>query len=309
MNHTRMAPHSIAIAYLLGMLNVPAQATDTSHLHDYFWFNYQLSAGKVNEANAWFNKNLQTAPVHVYKGYTQLLHAAGKHQAITALIPKLDAHFATDPDIQLIFYQALAHTGNTQRAHELLINLSRQFKSNQEVAYMTAQTHLANHEPNNALSVIDDYLNSTPPKSNNFVFYFMKAQVFTLLDKKKEALESASKSVRMQPLFDAGWLLKSVLEEQIDQPESAIKGYITYLELAGGNDMVEKHLLSLFFKQKVAQYKQKELTVPTVCLEKAVALFQQKKYSQALQDLDQCLAIQTKSGSVSKTALIKKISK
>ncbi|MDZ4123741.1 MAG: hypothetical protein U1E02_06140, partial [Hydrogenophaga sp.] len=261
MNYANTIIRGTTSICLLGMLSISVQCAETSHLHDYFWFNYQLAAGKVNEANAWFTKNLQTAPVHVYKGYTQLLHATGKHQAITALIPKLDAHFATDPDIQLIFYQALAHTGNTQRAHELLMNLSQQFKSNQEIAYMTAQAHLKNHETSNALSVINDYLNSTPPKSSNFVFHFLKAQILTQLDKKTEALASVTKSVRMQPLFDAGWLLRAVLEEQLaqekkgqeqaKQTQEAIKAYISYLELAGGNDMVEKHLLSIFFKQKV----------------------------------------------------------
>ncbi len=268
---------------------LPLQATDTPHLHNYFWFNYQLSAGKINEANAWFAKNLQTAPVHVYKGYTQLLHAAGKHQAIAALIPALDAHFATDPDMQLIFYQALAHTGDAQGAYTRLMQISRQFKTNQEIAYIAAQTYMANHEPANALSVINEYLNSTPPKSNNFVFHFLKAQILMQLDKKPEALASIKKSVRMQPHFDAGWLLKAVLEEQAGQLPTAIKAYTTYLELSGGNDLIEKHLLSIFFKHKIAQHNQQQLVLPTRCLEKAVTLFEQKKYSQGLQELEQCL--------------------
>jgi predicted Zn-dependent protease len=269
---------------------------DPSSLHDYFWFNYQLSAGNLAQADTLFAQNLQTAPVHVYKGYLQLLHTTGKHQAIALLIPKLDAHFAHDPDIQLIFYQALAHTGDTKGAYDRLIRLSSQFKTNQEIAYTTAQTYMANHELSNALHVIEDYLKGAPPKSNNFVFHFLKAQILSQQGKKTEALASAKKTVTMQPRFDAGWLLRAVLEEGIGQFQESIKGYITFLELSGGNDMIEKHVLSLFLKQKMAASKQAQLTVATPCLERTVSLFEQKKYDLGLQELDRCLKTQSPKG-------------
>ena len=51
-----------------------------------------------------------------------------------------------------------------------LIMLNEQNKSNQELAFKVVQMYLERAEPENALKVINNLLNSSPRRPNNFIF-------------------------------------------------------------------------------------------------------------------------------------------
>ena len=259
-------------------------------LSEYMLASYHEFGGDMQKALNFYTAALKNDnSFYVYKGYLPFLYSVNQYTTILRLIPLMDKNFKDDVSIQIIIAQTLEKTGNSQAADERFIALSRKFKSNQEVAFHAAQSYLRRKEPENAIHIIDDMLNSSPRKPNNFIFHFLQAQIYVQLNNKKDALLQVKKSLEMHPGFDKGWLLYSLLKEQEGQLTDAIKGYTTFLELTGGNNEIEKHLLQLIFKQKMLQKNKPTFTVNKVCIEQALLLFEQKLYNQALEAINKCL--------------------
>jgi len=235
-------------------------------------------------------------PVHVYKGYLPYLAATKDYQQIMTLMPRLQEHFAHDPDIQLIFGQALEYSGKQQEADALYINLSRTFKTHpdiivyQEIVYRAVNSYRRNKERGNAIHLIDDLLNNNSPHTNKFIFHFMKAQLYTELNDAPNARSSVEKSLELHPHFDKGWLLFGMLEENAGKLDDAIKGYTNFLELSGAsNEQLEKHLLELMIKRRMLKINQQTMSIDNKCLLDGLSLFQKKEYRKGLQSIDKCL--------------------
>jgi tetratricopeptide (TPR) repeat protein len=261
------------------------------HLHNYFMANYYQFGGQWNKAYERYKQMLlANAPLYSYKGYIHLLYDTGNLNHILQIIPELDQFFKPDADIAFIFAQVLDKTDHKNEADDRFIRLNDQYKANQEIAFNAANSYLRRKEPENAIKVIDNLLNSSPRKPNNFIFYFMKSQIFMSLNNKEEALKNVQKSVEIHPRFDKGWLLFALLNEQKGQLQDAIKGYTNFLESSqNSNRDVEQHLLQLVFKQKV-KTQHNYVVLNKGCFEKALTFFDQKQYHSALQQIDLCLA-------------------
>ncbi len=278
---------------LMFSLNILAFDGQMQNLHHYIMANYEQFGGNVNKANELYQDLLETnAPLFAYKGRIHLLFDTGNYAPILTAIPKLDAAFAKDPEIQLIFAQVMDRAGNKNEADERFTKLNDQFKTNPEIAFNAANSYLRRKEPENAIKVIDNLLNNSPRKPNNFIFYFMKSQIYLQLNNKQKALESIQLCLELHKKFDKGWLLCALLNEQMGQLKDAIRGYANYLELAGGtNKDIESHLLQLVFKQKILEQNQSNMLVMNnKCFEQALVLFEKKQYDSALQKIDQCIA-------------------
>lgn len=267
-----------------------------SDVHNYMMANFCQFNGKMKSAYQLYTTMIaQDAPKYMYNGYVHLLNDTQNYQHIIQLIPKLDELFTKDSSIQLIFAQVLERTGKHDQADDRFIKLNDTFKSNQEIAFSTANSYLRRKEPKNALLVIDNLLNSSPPRPNNFIFHFMKAQIYMQIDDKPKALASVKKSLELHPRFDKGLLLFALLHEQAGELEHAIKGYSTFLEVTQGtNKEVEQHLLQLIFKQKIQQKGDSasasgSLVMNQNCFNKALQLFEEKNFTQALEQIDNCL--------------------
>jgi len=276
-------------------------------LHNYFMANYFQFGGKMKLSYEHY-KNLieQDAPVYIYNGYIHLLNDTQNYQHVLQLIPKLEDLFPEDASLQLIFAQVLEKTGKHEQSDEKFIKLNDKFKTNQEIAFSAANSFLRRKEPENAIHVIDKLLNTAPPRPNNFIFYFMKSQIYTQLssdanasqsvkqENKTKALESVRKSLDLHPRFDKGLLLHALLNEQAGELDNAIKGYSKFLEVTGGsNREVEQHLLQLIFKQKIQQRdinkSNNSVTLNRQCFDKALSFFDQKQYERAIEQIDGCL--------------------
>lgn len=265
---------------------------DTDTYHNFILTSYHQLDGKLDKANKGYQRLLLSpdTPIHVYKGYLPYLAAAKDYRQILALMPKLQPHFENDPDVQLIFGLALEASGQQDEADKLYIKLSRQFKTHPEIIYQAVNSYRRNKERINAIQLIDDLLNNSPRKPNNFIFYFMQAQLYTELSDAKNARESVGKSLDLHPNFDKGWLLFGMLEENAGKLDDAIKGYTNFLELSGAsNQQLEKHLLELLIKRRMLNSKQKAMAIDNKCLLEGLSHFQNKQFRKGLNAIDKCL--------------------
>lgn len=276
---------------LLSALIIPA-ALSANQLHNYMWANYQQFSTNPHHAHAWYDTIMDDSQHSVFtnKGYIHFLNERGNYQKIVELMPKIEHSFKHDPDLQLIFVLALKKTGNAQKADEMIINLSRDFKTHPEIVFQATETMVRRKEPTNALAVVDDFLNAAPRRPNNYIFYFLKAQIYMQLQNVKEARENVQLCLDAHPRFPQGWLLLAMLEEQAGQLNEAMKGFTSYLEIAGPNRQIEQHLLALALKQKAATGNRQIMFVNKSCMSKAMILFERKEYRAALTQINECLA-------------------
>ncbi|MCX5922318.1 MAG: tetratricopeptide repeat protein [Candidatus Dependentiae bacterium] len=278
---------------LWAISTAPLYAVTTQTIHNYLTANRDQFSGKMKQAYDRYKILLseKDVPLHAYKGYIHLLHDTGNYEHVEQLIPELDPLFKNDQSIQLIFAQSLDKLEKHNQADERFIKLNDEFKNNQEIAFNATNSYLRRKEPENAIKVIDNLLNSSANKPNNFIFYFMKSQIYMQLNNKVEALNNVQKCLDMHPRFEKGWLLYALLNEQAGELKGAIKGYTNFLETSGGdNKDVEQHLLQLVFKQKIEQRAtNNSLTMNKQCFDGALTLFDQKNYKQALVKIDACL--------------------
>lgn len=218
-------------------------------LHCYAMANLYQSANKIEKAHAWYNRLLQDGmPPYAYPGYIRFLHTLGQNNHIFTLIPKVDSLLPNDPDIQLIFAQVQEQAGKEQESYERIIKLSRNFPLNEEICYAAAQIFIKRQEPAKAIAAIDALINTAPRKQNTFIFHYSKAVAQLLIDSfdsKKQALASIKESLKLQPRFDRGWLLYSLIEEQLGNTQEALRGYATYLNLSGKKLLIELHVQRL----------------------------------------------------------------
>ena len=284
-------------AFLLSscIITLHIVANNTSTLHSYFWANYKHFLGDIDDAHRWYKKLFSTQhPVYSYKGYLSLLCDTQQWKKIIQLMPSLENKFDQDPDVQLIFIVALEKTNQQQKADSLTIKLSQTFKTHQEIALKAAQTYVQRNESENALLTISAFLNNAPTRPHNFIFYFLQSQIQIQLNQLPQALESITQCLDMHPHFDKGWLVYATLNEKNGKIKEALAGYSTFLELSGGNRVIEQHLLSLMSKYQTAEQTQQNLVPHTVNLNNVLILLQRKQYTQALAHIDHCIALDPK---------------
>lgn len=284
-----------SIKLLLPVALLCAQLCDASTVKApdvmaYFMANYKQFDDKPAQAQQWYERVIKAdSPPHMYKGYLTFLYETKQFSEIIKLMPTVKQAFEDDAEIQMILARALAKAGEPEKATEAFIQLNDKFKNNAEIAFQVANIYLQRKELESALLVIDNYLNTTPRRPNNFVFLFLKSQIFVQLNNKEKALASIKESLELHPGFDKGWLMLAILREQAGDLQEAVKGYSTFLEISGRNSAIEQHLMQLMFKQKVAQSGKNTIFIRQSCAQKALTLFQHQQYDKALQHIDQCL--------------------
>lgn len=254
-----------------------------STFHRYLWANYNHFSGNLNSAQDWYKTLFSSnCSLYTYKGYLNFLLDTKQHARIVELIPSLEKKFEHDPEIQLIFVLALEKNNRTTQSDDRLIAISSRFKTHAEIALRATQTYIKRKELENALLTIKTFLNNSPRRPNNFVFYYLEAQINLQLNNPTQALTSITACLDMHPHFDKGWLLQATLNEQRGALQEAITGYNTFLEISGNNPAIEKHLASLVLRHK------KTLTQSPFSksyFDQALSLYEKKEYTTALSHL------------------------
>ncbi len=279
----KMTQASTQIACVACLIIPSMFATDATQIHGYIWANYKTFDGKHKNALEWYN-NIRSPKHSVYinKGYLNLLADAHQHKQIVQLMPHLKDTFAQDPDVQRIFVDALTSTNKHKEAEKLAITLSQSFKTHADIALRAAQAYLGRREPENALLTISAFLNNSPRRPNNFIFYFLQSHIHVQLNQLPHALESIGKCLDMHPHFDKGWLLSASLHEKEGKIKEAIAGYRTFLELSGNNNQIEQHLFGLMLRHKAIENSKQQLLTYTLSLDNALILFKQQRYNETL---------------------------
>jgi len=258
-----------------------------NELHHFMMASYYHFGNQPKEAEYWYKLLHQNnSNKAFYVGYIPFL-AATNSKALLPIIDRLDDAFSNNVEIQLIIASALEQSGNLYRAQELLMSLFENHKTHQELAFKVAQICINNRQPEKALAVIDAHLNNSPRKPNNFIFYFLKAQLAMGLNKAKEALDAITMCIEQYPKFDKGWLLYAVMHEQAGNIDNALNGFTSFLEVfPERNNEIEQHLIQLAVKQRLPSASE---TYTKHCISKALALFEQREYRKALQEINICI--------------------
>ena len=264
----------------------PPQFQSNNQYHTYLWGCFNHLEEKPSLAKQCFESVLsQPDSLYAYPGYIQHLYETNQFKKIVSLIPKLENDLADNLDTQLIFVKTLELTNNQAQADRKVINLYNTFKTNAEVTYGTALAYTRNNNPSQALKAIDEYLESVHERPTNFIFYFLKAQLYLGGENKTLAHENIQKCLELNPGFDQGWLLSGLMHELQGNVQEAIAGYQNFLQLVGHDKAVEQQLVTLLFKRDKAT----PFASIKKSFEEALTLYRQKQYALSLRAVEQCL--------------------
>jgi tetratricopeptide (TPR) repeat protein len=230
------------------------------------WANYQSFSGNKQEAQAWFKQILGVKnSIYTYKGYIYFLFEHEDYQQIINIMQHMNDTFKHDIDIQRMYALSLLNTGKIKPADERIIALNIEYPHNTEIAFYAVNSYLRRQEFENALLTINNLLNNRPTRPNDFIFHFLKAQVYTRMNENRKAKEAVQDALKLHPGFDKGWLLLSVLTEEEGNLPEAIKNYTTFLGLSKEPQQeIEQHLLQLSLKQKMITDKTPSLLINKV---------------------------------------------
>lgn len=264
-----------------------ATALNAQPYRDVFWATYQHKLGNVEQSQDYMSAARDA--VAPQKLLSTLLPTLFAQQKFVEIIKEYDQHKAyiqKNPKLELLVAKAYEISGNSDKAHALYIELHKKMLSNQEAAYLASNTLLkVRRDIPGALKVIDEYLDNSPYRPNNFIFHFFKAQIHLSQNNKELALKEVQKAITQHDKFDQGWLLLSLIHEQMGRLKKAINGMTTYLELSQGKDTstVETHLAQLLIKQGIQRTYQEHH------YEQALEAFNAKDYDKALVYLNHSL--------------------
>lgn len=286
-----MNKQGVVLSTLVTLIMI-AHADQSKNLQTYLLANYHQFGHDTQKSKPLFDQLKQeTFSPYMYKGYLPYLVSTKNYQEIIKNMPQLDKLYGQDIEIQQIIAEALQKTGNRSLATQRMIALNQKFPENQEVAFEVVKLHIEHNEFAKALVTIDQLLNTSPKKPNNFIFYFLKSQICLQQGNKPEALKQTRLCLELCPKFDKAWLLYATLKEQAGRLEEAIKGYTNFLETTSDNRdrNLEKHVLELVLKEQSKKLNKNDLAISQDSLKKIVTLLDNKNYIGAVQTFNSSL--------------------
>ncbi len=137
------------------------------------------------------------APVYILAGYFEHLFNLGHYSAIIRLIPQTKGYFDDQKDIQVIIGQTFELVDKKYEAEDVFINLYEHCKEQADIAYYASAAYTRRKAFSQALTIIDDYLNSSVRRPTHFMFYFLKSKIYQFLHNEKEAVENLKKGLEL----------------------------------------------------------------------------------------------------------------
>jgi tetratricopeptide (TPR) repeat protein len=257
-----------------------------NHYHIYMWGYYNQFQDNPSIAQQCFESVINTeGSIYAYTGYIHHLYETNHYDTIIKLMPSIDEALQNHAETQLTFIKALELTDNQQAADKKIMQSYPRFTTNPEFSYGAALAHMRNNNPSKALAIINSYLDNSTERPTNFIFYFLKAQLYLSAEQKQLAYENIQKSLELNPSFDQGWLLSGLIHELEGNIDQAIAGYQNFLQLVGHDKGVEQQLINLLLKRKHTT----QFVSIKKSFEEALRLYREKQFSQSLQAIEHCL--------------------
>lgn len=275
------------IAWLLLLLIIPQKTHCLSahHLHQFMWANIDTFSNNQKRALQRY-QHIAGQSVWSYYGYIPFLFDHHKYDTIVSLAQKIDTHFSKNPQLQLLLALAYKKTNNHNEGDKRIATLAVQHPTQANIILRATQLYVDHKEPHKALALLEKYLNKSPHKTNNFLFYFLKGQIHAQLKEHTQALDNIEKCLHLHPSYSQAWLMRAVLEEQKGNIQNAITGYSQFLGLtnnSNGQHPLQHHLTKLMIQQSTVNENNKNLSINYEShLDKAILFFTQKRFPQAL---------------------------
>lgn len=188
----------MALLILPSLLVEAYQDATPQHYSLYLFAQYSQQQKDTNRAQECYAQLFKLkVPVFAYAGYFEHLYQLGHYSAIVRLVPETKNYLNDQKDIQIIIGQALELAGKKYEAEDVFINLYENCKQHADVAYYAAAAYTRRKVFPQALSIIDDYLNSSVQKPGHFMFYFLKSKIYQLLNNEKDAVENLKKGLEL----------------------------------------------------------------------------------------------------------------
>lgn len=241
--------------YKLLLLAIPSltYAFSGHHLHQFMWANIDTFGNNPERALKRY-QHVAHHSIWSYHGYIPFLFDHNKYSTIVSLSSKIDTHFADNPQLQLLLALSFKKINNHAEGNKRITALSGKYPMNANIMLRSAQTYIELNEHHKALLVLDTYLNKSPHKTNSFLFYFLKGQIYAQLKENSKALENIERCLELQPSYSQAWLVRAILEEQRGNLQNAIAGYSTFLSLINNADSpIHQHLVKLVMQQTLMQ--------------------------------------------------------
>ncbi len=244
----------------------------------YFLAHYNQLEKNSNQAKRYYDyllKNHNTA--HIYSGLLFHLSQTEQFETILKLIPSIEAHKKNDVQTDMIIINAFQALNKTNEAINRLTALSKNHPENPEINFYAASMHAENNRFSQALECIDTYLQNAINTSKNFIFYFLKAQIYSRVGNYQLATINVKKCLELSPGFDQGWLLLGLINELSGNLEEAVHNYQSTLKLLGPNPLLERQIMQLQVRQQMMNQSGNQL------FKEALEAYTAKEYQKALQ--------------------------
>lgn len=241
----------------------PEPKSTSRNFHRYTWANFNQFKGNLDEAEELFKQEIeQKESIPSLKGYINSLNIKKEYAKIASLLEKkfkvkgkeslisLDELYEHDADMQFLFAFAYLQLGKQQQAERRFIAASKQFNQHPEIMLGAVEAYVHNNDTKNALITIDNFINCAAKKLHHFVFFFLKAQLYTQAGDFANALEWIKKTVKANSRFPQAWLLKAILEEKLGASKKSEESFKHFFSLTGiSNPEVIKQMIELSRKQ------------------------------------------------------------
>ncbi|MFA5075293.1 MAG: tetratricopeptide repeat protein [Candidatus Babeliales bacterium] len=255
---------------------------------------YQHASNELLPALTSFSKMSKDSSDYSYNQKIKLYFDLERFDKIIELKDKIRDKFKDSWEIQFILANSYLNLNQDKQAEDLLNELIKNFPDNEQIAYYRAVCYIKNMQLAAGLEFIDKCLKNKALRSRRFLFYFLKSKIYIQMGLNQTALESITKSLKLYPKFEKGWLLKALLEEQLGRVNDAISGYKQYLDIFGHDLNVEKQLAQLLFSQERFQeasqiLRKMDIDNPAYHYSLALAEWKAENFEKAKEAIDKAL--------------------
>ena len=167
---------------------------------EFMWAMYQDIQGNNTIARHIFNHLLeQDKCAYIYLGYIPHLFTTEEYRTIISLTPTIKKHFPRHRDMQLTLAKSLTQFNKIKEADDIYITNAGEHPYHTESIYYGALSLAKRKEFQRALTLINEYLNNKVEQRPDFLFYFLKAQIYLLLKDEQQAIQSYEKALELNP--------------------------------------------------------------------------------------------------------------